>query len=175
MAYRKEDFVNTADLTENQIKFCQAYVASNSNVTEACRKVGCSRPTAYAMLKLDKVKEYLKVITTVEKEIATSEELIEILSKIAKGQIKDEILNMKNGEIVEILPSTISRTQAINTILKSRGELNPQLTLNQFNLYNLPESKDLTKLIEGKQVKEIPIDVEYMVLDAEEEDGEDNG
>jgi phage terminase small subunit len=171
LAYKKEDYINTADLTENQIKFCQAYVASNGNVTEACKKVGCSRPTAYSMLKLDKVKEYLNVITTVEKEIATSEELLEILSKIAKGEIKDEILNMKNGEIVKILPSTISRTQAINTILKSRGELNP-IQLNQFNLYTLPDSKDLTKLIETKKVTEVPIDVEYMVLDAEEGEGE---
>ena len=56
-------------------------------------------------------------------------------------------------------------------LLQFRGELNP-IQLNQFNLYNLPDSKDLTKLIETKKVTEVPIDVEYMVLDAEEEEEE---
>lgn len=175
MANKKEDFVGMEDLTENQIKFCNAYVGNGGNVSKACESVGISRPTAYAMLKLDKIKAYLEVITTVEKDIATSDELLEILSKIAKGEIKDEILNMKSGDIVKILPSTISRTQAINTILKTRGELSPPIQLNQFNLYNLPDTKDLTKLIEAKEVKEIPVDVDYLVLDAEEEDGDNNG
>jgi phage terminase small subunit len=173
MAYKKEDYINTSDLTETQIKFCNAYVSNGGNVTKACESVRISRPTAYTMLKLDKIKAYLEVITTVEKDIATSEELLEILSKIAKGEIKDEILNMKTGEIVKVLPSSISRTQAISTILKTRGELTPPIQLNQYNLYNLPDTKDLTKLIESKQVKEVPLDVDYIVIDAEDE-GEAN-
>ena len=168
MAYVREDFINTSDLTDNQIKFCNAYVGCAGNVTEACKKVGISRVTAYAMLKLDKIKAYLEVITTIEKDIATTDELLEILSKIAKGDIKDEILNMKSGEIVKILPSCISRTQAINTILKTRGELNQPIQLNQFNMFNLPDTKDLSKLIEAQEVTEVPFDVDYIVLDLEE-------
>lgn len=164
----------TKDLTELEILFCHKYISCNGNITQACKETGIARPTGYAYLKKEGVKQYLEILSSTGVDggqVATTEQIIQVLSDIITGKRNDEILNMKSGEVMGIKPNAMAVTGAIKLLLQFRGELNP-VQLNQFNLYTIPDSKDLTKLIETKKVTEVPIDVEYMVLDAEEEEGE---
>ncbi len=160
------------DMTELEILFCQKYIANQGNLSKTAEACGLARPTCYKYLAKEGVKQYLEILTSIGtkgEDIASTDELLTILSAIAKGTVKDEILNMKTGEIVEILPSAISRTGAINTILRQRGELSGlQLTQNNIYCQLPPSAKDLTQMIESKTVTKVPIDVEYLDLDGDE-------
>lgn len=160
--------VMTKNLTELEILFANKYVANQGNLTKTAEQCQLSRPTCYAYLKKEGVKQYLDILTSigVKEDIATTNTLLQILSDIALGRVKDEVYDFKSGKVVEILPNAISRNQAITTLLKQRGELSNKLELNQNNLYylNAPADNtlDLTAFIEGnKEVKEIPIDIEF--------------
>lgn len=160
------DKVMTKNLTELEILFANKYIANQGNLTKTAEQCQLSRPTCYAYLKKEGIKQYLEILTSIgiKEDIATTDELLQVLSDIALGKVKDEIFDFKNGKVVEILPNAISRNQAITTLLKQRGELSNKLELTQNNLYlNAPVDKlDLTSLIEcKKEVKEIPNNIDF--------------
>jgi transposase len=166
---RKSDVVDL-QLTELQIQFCHKFTANGGNISKASEEMGLSRPTAYSYLKQQKVKDYLQTITTcdVKKDIATTEELLAILSQIARGEIKDSMFNFKTGEVVELLPNGMTRTNAIQLILRQRGELVNKIEL-ETNVYaQLPPTVlDITPLAKKEKPMLLPVDVDYEVIDGE--------
>lgn len=170
-----ENHVAMKDLTLNQIKWCHAYISNNQNISKTCEIVGITRTTAYSYLKQDKIKNYIQILTELgtKENIASTQELLQVLSDISMGKQNDQVVDFKSGRIVEVIPSAISRIKSIELIMKYRGELNQKVEINQNNLYlNAPSDRlDLTSLIENKEVKQIPIDIPYEVIGGED-DGE---
>jgi hypothetical protein len=162
--------VEMKDLSELQIQFCHAYTASNGNLSKACQKVNIARNTAYGYLEKEHVKNYLEILTQlgVKEDIATTEELLEILSGIARGTIKDEIYDFKSSKVVEVLPSGLTRTGAIQLILKQRGELVNKVSF-EATVYDSPKPlpMDLKALADTKRKEKLlpPIDVDVEVID----------
>jgi hypothetical protein len=162
--------VEIKDLTELQIQFCHAYTASNGNLSKSAEKVGIARNTAYGYLAQDHVKNYLEILTQlgVKENIATTEELLEILSGIARGTILDQTFDFKSGKIVELIPNGITRKQAAELIFKQRGEL-VQKHVFETTAYDAPKSLplDLKALANNQGKKKLgpPIDVEVIEVD----------
>lgn len=82
-------------LTPKQKAFADYYIETG-NATEAAKKAGYSKKTAYSIgqenLKKPEVSEYIaeKVSPKDEKRIATAEEVMQFFSDVMNGRVKDQ-------------------------------------------------------------------------------------
>ncbi len=89
------EYAKKEGLTEKQKRFCEYYI-QNPNATEAALKAGYAPKTAYATgaenLKKPQIKEYIdKVLETLQtKRIADAKEVLEYLTGVMRGEIKDQ-------------------------------------------------------------------------------------
>lgn len=85
------------ELTERQLKFCQAYLDNNFNKTKAAKEAGYAVASAAVegnrLLKIAKVREEIKRLA--EEQTITSEETVKLISDIAKADIKDYLVTRK--------------------------------------------------------------------------------
>lgn len=85
------------DLTEKQLKFCQAYIDNNFNKTKAAKDAGYALASAAVegnrLLKIAKVRDEIRRLA--EEQTISSEETVKIISDIAKSDIKDYLITRK--------------------------------------------------------------------------------
>lgn len=83
------------ELTEKQKRFCEYYI-QNPNATEAALKAGYAKKAAYATgaenLKKPQIQQYIdEVLKSMQsKRIADAEEVLEYLTGVMRGDIKDQ-------------------------------------------------------------------------------------
>ncbi len=83
------------ELTEKQKRFCEYYI-QNPNATEAALKAGYAKKAAYATgaenLKKPQIQQYIdEVLKNMQsKRIADAEEVLEYLTGVMRGDIKDQ-------------------------------------------------------------------------------------
>lgn len=101
-------------MSEKQKAFCDHYIAS-LNATEAARKAGYSEKTARAIgcenLTKPNLKEYieLRLAEAEEKRVATADEVLQYLTGVMRGEIKDQF---------DLDPSLQDRTKAAELLGK---------------------------------------------------------
>ncbi len=109
-------------MTPKQRKFCDEYIKTG-NATQSAVSAGYSQKTAYSIgtenLKKPKLKKYienqLKEIS--DNAIATAEETLTILTKIARGERTEQVITAE-GDIIEKHPDTNQVIKASSEILK---------------------------------------------------------
>lgn len=83
------------ELTEKQKRFCEYYI-QNPNATEAALKAGYAKKAAYATgaenLKKPQIQQYIdEALKSMQsKRIADAEEVLEYLTGVMRGDIKDQ-------------------------------------------------------------------------------------
>lgn len=81
-------------LTEKQLAFCEFYIECG-NATEAAKKAGYSKKTAYSVgsenLKKPEVSAYIenRLEEQRAKRIASADEVMEFFSAVMRGEVKD--------------------------------------------------------------------------------------
>jgi phage terminase small subunit len=81
-------------LTEKQLAFCEFYIECG-NATEAAKKAGYSKKTAYSFgsenLKKPEISAYIenRLAEQRAKRIASADEVMEFFSAVMRGEIKD--------------------------------------------------------------------------------------
>jgi phage terminase small subunit len=81
-------------LTEKQLAFCKFYIECG-NATEAAKKAGYSKKTAYSVgsenLKKPEVSAYIenRLAEQRAKRIASADEVMEFFSAVMRGEVKD--------------------------------------------------------------------------------------
>ena len=81
-------------LTEKQLAFCEFYIECG-NATEAAKKAGYSKKTAYSVgsenLKKPEVSAYIenRLAEQRAKRIASADEVMEFFSAVMRGEVKD--------------------------------------------------------------------------------------
>ena len=101
-------------MSEKQKAFCDHYIAS-LNATEAARQAGYSEKTARSIgcenLTKPNLKEYieLRLAEAEEKRVATADEVLQYLTGVMRGEIKDQF---------ELDPSLQDRTKAAELLGK---------------------------------------------------------
>ncbi|BAV02704.1 terminase small subunit [Lactococcus petauri] len=109
-------------MTPKQRKFCDEYIKTG-NATQSAVSAGYSQKTAYSIgtenLKKPELKKYienqLKEIS--DNAIATAEETLTILTKIARGERTEQVITAE-GDIIEKHPDTNQVIKASSEILK---------------------------------------------------------
>lgn len=71
-------------MNQKQKAFCDYYIQVN-DVNLACKKVGYTKNTGERLLKKEEIKNYIKD-NTYNKNVAKSNEVIECLTKIMRGE-----------------------------------------------------------------------------------------
>ena len=81
-------------LTEKQLAFCEFYIECG-NATEAAKKAGYSKKTAYSVgsenLKKPEISAYIenRLAEQRAKRIASADEVMEFFSAVMRGEVKD--------------------------------------------------------------------------------------
>lgn len=81
-------------LTEKQLAFCEFYIECG-NATEAAKKAGYSKKTAYSVgsenLKKPEISAYIenRLEEQRAKRIASADEVMEFFSAVMRGEVKD--------------------------------------------------------------------------------------
>ncbi|QKE73454.1 terminase small subunit [Arthrobacter citreus] len=110
-------------LTDKQDLFCKYYALGMSGA-EAVRQAGYEHKapwvTAYDLLKKQHIKdtiEQYKEMGVVYDTIITENEVLQLLSKIARGEVKDKVMS-PTGQVVTKEPDTNTRLKAMQELLK---------------------------------------------------------
>lgn len=120
-------------LTQKQEKFCQLYVKTN-NAKQAAIEAGYSEngaeATASRALRIVNVAKRIKELRDKQARpsIASGAEVMELLTKMARGEIKDEV-----G--LEISPS--DRLKALTELAKRTVDLDQKLAGKQDNVIEI--------------------------------------
>lgn len=148
-------------LTEKQQRFCDYYIETG-NATEAAIKAGYSKRTARVIGQENLLKPALKkYIDERMKELASkrimgAQEALELLTSIARGEIKDTVV-VSGGwgyEVIEKAPDINQRKDAIKEILK-RYPVNRQEELKEQLLEaQIDKTKAETARIKGDDMTE---------------------
>ena len=127
---------NIAGLNEKQKKFIEEYVIC-SNATEAAKKAGYSKKTAYSIgqenLKKPEIKkainEYLKKIQ--DEKIADAKEVLQHLTSVLRGQQMEETI------VIEGQGNGISKARKIKKEISPRDRLKAaELLGKRYGLFN---------------------------------------
>ena len=140
-----------AKLTNKQLKFCDEYIKSG-NATKSAVAAGYSKKTAYSManqlLKKLEVKQYIKAQMDEIKsaKIADATEILELLSRIARGEELEEItVATPNGaETVQQRPTNRDKIAACTELLKRFP------TLDEREKVQLAKVKAEVRILEAK-------------------------
>ena len=140
-----------AKLTNKQLKFCDEYIKSG-NATKSAVAAGYSKKTAYSMpnqlLKKLEVKQYIKAQMDEIKsaKIADATEILELLSRIARGEELEEItVATPNGaETVQQRPTNRDKIAACKELLKRFP------TLDEREKVQLAKVKAEVRILEAK-------------------------
>lgn len=140
-----------AKLTNKQLKFCDEYIKSG-NATKSAVAAGYSEKTAYSManqlLKKIEVKQYIKAQMDKIKsaKIADATEILELLSRIARGEELEEItVATPNGaETVQQRPTNRDKIAACKELLKRFP------TLDEREKVQLAKVKAEVRILEAK-------------------------
>src|SRR5690625_3882985 len=148
-------------LTEKQQRFCDYYIETG-NATEAAIKAGYSKRTAKEMghenLTKPHLREYIdeRMKEIESKRIMGAKEALELLTSIARGEIKDTVV-VSGGwgyEVIEKAPDINQRKDAIKEILK-RYTINRQEELKEQLLEaQIDKTKAETARIKGDDMTE---------------------
>ena len=115
-------------MTSKQKKFIESYVATG-NATQSAIQAGYSQKTAYSIgsenLSKPKIQAALKEISEKisSEKIATAEELQEILTAIARGELTEEVVINGKNEIKRVKKqvSAMTRIKAIDLLCRING------------------------------------------------------
>lgn len=127
---------NIAGLNEKQKKFIEEYVIC-LNATEAAKKAGYSKKTAYSIgqenLKKPEIKkainEYLKKIQ--DEKIADAKEVLQHLTSVLRGQQMEETI------VIEGQGNGISKARKIKKEISPRDRLKAaELLGKRYGLFN---------------------------------------
>ena len=140
-----------AKLTNKQLKFCDEYI-KRGNATKSAVAAGYSKKTAYSManqlLKKLEVKQYIKAQMDEIKsaKIADATEILELLSRIARGEELEEItVATPNGaETVQQRPTNRDKIAACKELLKRFP------TLDEREKVQLAKVKAEVRILEAK-------------------------
>ncbi|MDC0825728.1 terminase small subunit [Lactococcus petauri] len=109
-------------MTPKQRKFCDEYIKTG-NATQSAVSAGYSQKTAYSIgtenLKKPELKKYIEsqLKEMSDNAIATAEETLTILTKIARGERTEQVITAE-GDIIEKHPDTNQVIKASSEILK---------------------------------------------------------
>ena len=133
-AKKKQTKTTKRKLTAKQKAFADEYIKT-SNATESAKKAGYSPKTAYAIggenLNKPEIKAYIdeRMAQLASKRIMGADEILEMLSGIARGEIKEEVVisAIDGVNVVKKTPSLKERIAAGKELLK-RYPSNDRLT-----------------------------------------------
>lgn len=113
-------------MTNRQKIFCDQYIMTGGNATEAAKRAGYSKRTAYSigqrLLKNVEVQETISArLEELESErIIETEEILEHLSDVVRGQVTETLVTPSGKKFVVPIRES-DRLRAAETLLKIRG------------------------------------------------------
>lgn len=125
-------------MTEKQKRFCEEYI-TDCNATQAATRAGYSPKTAYSigqnLLKKVEIQNYIKELSENAKneKIATAREVMEHLTAVMKGEVKEQTLiwiGDGKQDITEIAVSERDRLKAAELLGKRYGLFTDKVDVN---------------------------------------------
>jgi phage terminase small subunit len=125
-------------MTEKQKRFCEEYI-TDCNATQAATRAGYSSKTAYSigqnLLKKVEIQNYIKELSENAKneKIATAREVMEHLTAVMKGEVKEQTLiwiGDGKQDITEIAVSERDRLKAAELLGKRYGLFTDKVDVN---------------------------------------------
>lgn len=110
-------------MTPKQERFCKEYII-DCNATQAAERAGYSKKTAYTIgQKLTKKSEISNYIAGLMADkdnqlIASQDEILQFLTKVMRGQEKNEYFSIETGEILEAKAQLKERIKAAELLGK---------------------------------------------------------
>lgn len=147
------------ELTEKQKRFCDYYIETG-NATEAYKKAGykCSNEQTYQtnasrLLSNAKARAYIdeKIKGKDNKRIMSQNEVLELYTKIARGEEQDIALSTDfEGNIVEnkVTPALKERIKALDALAKRYG-------LNEYNANIVMQNNSTVYDVSKMSIEEI--------------------
>jgi phage terminase small subunit len=137
-------------LTLKQQKFIVEYVKSG-DVTRSAIKAGYSKKTAYAIgsENLRKLEKEIQAYTEsrMNKKIASADEVLEFLTKVMRGKIKEEQIvvegigrGFSEARIVEKHPTATDRLRAAKELAKRYGITPETVKINALETPNIHQT-----------------------------------
>lgn len=119
-------------MNERQKNFCDQYILSGGNASEAARKAGYSKKTARVIGQENLLKPAIREsiddrLKELESErVADAQEMMELLTSIARGKITEQVVTA-NGKKFTTPAKIADRIRAAEDLLKIYGAFKEKL------------------------------------------------
>jgi hypothetical protein len=156
------------ELDPKKKSFALSLIANEGNISKASSEVGISRMTGTKWKNDPTVQEFIKSLSdSTSEEILTAQDVLVHLSKIASGDTKHQILNIK-GEVVE-LEDVHAKVNALKQLSKIYGMERTVIEETQ-RVFVIGGDMGDDESRERKVIDSVEMD--YLLEEGDEEDGE---